>query len=99
MSDISEYRLPNSASEECGHWCVYLILCEGGSLYCGISNHPEARFAAHQAGKGAKYTRIRKPLEMRLVSQALSKSAAAKLEIKVKQLKAAEKRDLWLALA
>lgn len=98
MPDTAEYRLPKPDTE-CGDWCVYLILCEGGALYCGISNRPEARFAAHLAGKGAKYTRIRKPLEMRLVSQALSKSAASRLEAKVKQLKAAQKRNLWAALA
>ena len=39
------------------NWRVYLILCENGALYCGISNRPQERFAAHLAGKGAKYTR------------------------------------------
>ena len=42
-----------------------LILCGNGSLYCGISNRPQERFAAHLAGKGAKYTRLNKPAAMR----------------------------------
>ena len=29
------------------NWHVYLILCENGALYCGISNRPQERFAAH----------------------------------------------------
>ena len=80
-------------------WCVYLIECEGGSLYCGISNRPEARFAAHQAGRGAKYTRIRKPLAMRVVSDGLCKRCALKREIEIKKLRAEEKRRLWVQAA
>ena len=49
------------------NWRVYLILCENGALYCGISNRPQERFAAHLAGKGAKYTRLNKPAAMRIV--------------------------------
>ena len=80
---------------ESGGWSVYLILCEGGSLYCGISNRPAERFAAHRSGKGAKYTRIRKPLEMRLLHQHLNRSDASKQEAAVKKLKTADKQSLW----
>lgn len=41
------------------NWLVYLIECADGSLYCGITNRPIARFAAHQQGKGARYTKMR----------------------------------------
>ena len=44
------------------NWSVYLILCENGAFYCGISNRPQERFAAHLSGKGAKYTRFNKPV-------------------------------------
>lgn len=77
------------------NWCVYLILCDGGSLYCGISNHPAARFQAHLSGKGAKYTRIRKPLEMRVVAANLTRSGALQREAAVKKLPAEQKRLLW----
>ena len=40
------------------NWSVYLILCENGAFYCGISNRPQERFTAHLSGKGAKYTRF-----------------------------------------
>ncbi|WP_312266204.1 GIY-YIG nuclease family protein [Neisseria sp.] len=82
-------------TDESGSWSVYLILCEGGSLYCGISNRPAERFAAHRSGKGAKYTRIRKPLEMRLLHQHLNRSDASKQEAAVKKLKTADKQSLW----
>ncbi len=63
------------------NWSVYLILCENGAFYCGISNRPQERFAAHLSGKGAKYTRLNKPVEMRIVSDGLTKSEALKREI------------------
>lgn len=39
-------------------WFVYLVQCEGGSLYCGIAKDPAKRFKQHASGKGARYTRI-----------------------------------------
>ncbi|WP_272903525.1 GIY-YIG nuclease family protein [Neisseria lisongii] len=81
-----------------GNWCVYLILCADHSLYCGISNRPARRFSDHAAGKGAKYTRLRKPVSMRLVARNLSKSEALKQECTVKQLSAERKRSLWATL-
>lgn len=77
------------------NWSVYLILCANGALYCGISNRPETRFAAHLEGKGAKYTRLNKPTAMRIVSDGLTKSQALKQEIEIKKLTAAKKRTLW----
>ena len=77
------------------NWSVYLILCENGALYCGISNRPQERFAAHLVGKGAKYTRLNKPAAMRIVSDGLSKSEALKREISIKKLTAEKKRELW----
>ena len=79
------------------NWCVYLILCENGALYCGISNRPQERFAAHLSGKGAKYTRLNKPVEMRIVSDGLNKSEALKREIAIKKLTVGKKRELWEA--
>ena len=72
------------------NWSVYLILCENGAFYCGISNHPQERFTAHLSGKGAKYTRLNKPVEMRIVSDGLSKR-----EVGIKKLTAEQKRGLW----
>lgn len=80
------------------NWCVYLILCADESLYCGATNRPNERFQAHQAGKGARYTRIRKPVAMRVLSDGLSKSNALKQEIAIKRLRAPQKRALWLEI-
>lgn len=93
---LARFGLPEAVSG--GGWSVYLVLCADGSLYCGISNRPQARFAAHTAGKGAKYTRIRKPVAMRLVYENITHPQAVRLEAQVKKLAAARKRELWALL-
>ena len=45
-------------------WFAYVLLCENGTLYRGYTNDLEKRFATHRAGKGAKYTRMYKPVEI-----------------------------------
>ena len=43
---------------------VYILRCVDGTLYCGWTTDLEARLAAHNSGKGAKYTRSRRPVEL-----------------------------------
>ncbi|EGV37307.1 GIY-YIG nuclease family protein [Neisseria weaveri] len=93
---LAQYGLPVFPEVQTdGGWCVYLILCGNGSLYCGISNRPAERFASHAAGKGAKFTRMHKPVEMRLLYRGLCRSQAAVLEPSVKKLKPCQKKQLW----
>ena len=72
-------------------WVVYLLRCADNTLYCGVTNDFDARFAAHNAGKGAKYTRSRLPVELVAVRGDLSKSEAFKLEYFVKRQPAEKK--------
>ena len=72
-------------------WVVYLVRCSDQTLYCGISNDLENRMTEHNAGKGAKYTRSRRPVKVVGVSPAMTKSEALKLEYKIKKLPAERK--------
>ncbi len=72
-------------------WYVYLLKCSDGTLYCGITNNLEKRIAKHNAGRGAKYTRGRLPVELIKFFEVPNKSEALKLEIKIKQLSREEK--------
>ena len=75
-------------------WTVYILRCGDGSLYTGISDDVLRRLAAHRAGKGAKYTRGRGPLEL-VYTQALpDKSAALRREAEIKRLRREEKEKL-----
>ena len=73
------------------HWVVYLIRCSDESLYCGITNNLKKRLAAHNSGRGAKYTRSRRPIELVGASPEMTKSDALKLEYQVKQVPATKK--------
>ena len=67
-------------------WQVYLIKCADMSLYCGITNNLANRIDTHNAGKGAKYTRARLPVELVAQSCEMTKSQALKCEIAIKRL-------------
>jgi putative endonuclease len=75
-------------------WFLYVIECADGSLYTGIAIDPQARFAAHAAGKGARYTRSHTPLRLVLTEPHPDRSSASKAEYAFKQLSAAQKRRL-----
>ena len=72
-------------------WVVYLVRCADESLYCGITKNIERRLAAHNSGKGAKYTKSRMPVEMAGVSSKMNKSEALRLERHIKQIPAGKK--------
>ncbi|MCA1827590.1 MAG: GIY-YIG nuclease family protein [Myxococcales bacterium] len=67
-------------------WCVYLLECGDGTLYAGVTNDLAKRLAAHEAGRGAKYTRGRGPLAIVHVERKRSRSSALKREAALKRL-------------
>lgn len=75
-------------------WYVYLIECRGGSIYTGIAVDVAARYAAHAAGRGARYTRSRPPLRLLAVFEVADRSAALREELRIKRLSAEAKRTL-----
>ena len=75
-------------------WFLYLLECRDGSYYAGISTDVDARFAAHQAGKGARYTRAHPPLRLLARFEYPDRSAASRAEHAIKQLTPARKRAL-----
>ena len=72
-------------------WIVYLIRCSDESLYCGITNNLKNRLIAHNSGRGSKYTRSRRPVELVAASPEMTKNDALKLEYRVKQVPASKK--------
>ena len=73
-------------------WFLYLIECEDLSIYTGIAVDVNARFAAHQKGTGARYTRAHPPKKLLTVVEYTSQSAASQAEYMIKQLSPREKR-------
>ena len=79
-------------------WFVYLVRCRDGSLYTGTTTDPAARLRAHNAGRGAKYTRARRPVILVHVEPARGRCAALRREWAIKQLPRARKDRLVSAL-
>ncbi len=73
---------------------VYLLRCADGSLYCGWTDDPEKRLRAHNAGRGAKYTRSRLPVRLAYLEACESKREAQSREWHLKRLSHAEKEKL-----
>jgi homoserine kinase type II len=67
-------------------WVVYILRCSDDSLYTGMTNNIERRFAAHNKGVAAKYTRSRRPVNLLATSAKMDRSDAMRLEIKIKKL-------------
>jgi putative endonuclease len=75
-------------------WTLYMVRCRDGSLYTGITNDLTRRLAAHDAGKGARYTRGRGPVELVYREACADRSRASQREYAVKRLTTAAKRAL-----
>ncbi len=72
-------------------WYVYILRCADQTLYTGITNRLQQRLRAHNAGKGAKYTKGRRPVHLLYWETCTDKSAALKREAAIKKMKRAEK--------
>lgn len=75
-------------------WQLYILRCRDGSLYTGITTDVSARLEAHNAGRGAKYTRGRGPLELVYTEECPDHSAALKRELQVKAMTREQKLAL-----
>jgi putative endonuclease len=75
-------------------WHVYLARCADDTLYCGIARNVSERIAAHDAGKGARYTRGRGPLQVLATQRCLDQGLALRVERAVKGLTRTDKLAL-----
>ena len=73
---------------------TYLLRCRDGSLYCGWTNDPEKRLAAHNAGTASKYTASRRPVELVYLETFETKQEAMKREAVIKKMSRREKLKL-----
>jgi putative endonuclease len=73
---------------------VYIVECADGSLYTGWAMNVEQRVAAHNAGRGAQYTRMHRPVKLVYVETCDSRGAALKREAAIKKWPRAKKLSL-----
>lgn len=73
---------------------TYIIRCKDNSLYVGWTNNLEKRIKAHNDGKGAKYTKPRRPVELVYYEVFSTKQEAMSREYHLKKLSHKEKEQL-----
>ena len=76
---------------------TYIVRCSDGSLYTGWTNDLEKRIKAHNEGKGAKYTKSRRPVELVYYEAFEKKEEAMSREWAIKQMSREEKKVLLKA--
>lgn len=75
-------------------WFVYILLCRDGTLYTGATTDLNHRLARHNAGRGAKYTRGRRPVRLVYWEPCPDRPAALRRERAIKALPRREKLAL-----
>lgn len=78
--------------ETANHY-FYVLLCRDNTYYAGYTNNLEKRIKTHNEGKGAKYTRARRPVQLIYKEVFADKSKALKAEYAFKQLSRKEKES------
>ena len=75
-------------------WHLYMLRCNDGSLYTGITKDIERRFKTHQAGKASKYTRARLPVKLVYQENVTGRANALIRECAVKALPKNKKEEM-----
>ena len=65
-------------------WCVYIMECDNGDFYTGITSNLERRFKQHSSGNGGKFTRTFGAKEILYWEKSLDRSNALKREAEIK---------------
>lgn len=82
-------------SEKNGSWQVYLVRCADGSYYTGISTDVDRRVVEHNSSKrAARYTRVRRPVELVWCDTVADHSTALKYEARIKRMSRKQKEKL-----
>ncbi len=77
-------------------WILYLLECESGAVYTGITTDLERRFNEHCAGVGARYTRANPPMRVIAIKLFADRSAASRAEAAVKKLPKDQKAAFFI---
>ncbi len=73
---------------------VYIVECADGTLYTGWTIDVDKRVAAHNAGRGSRYTRARRPVKLVYVEKSATRAIVMKREAIIKKMPRAKKLRL-----
>jgi putative endonuclease len=89
---MGSHRAASNASAS--RWFVYIARCADDTLYIGVARDVATRIAAHDAGRGARYTRGRGPLTVLATRRCATHGGALRLELALKRLTREDKLAL-----
>ena len=72
----------------------YIVECSDGTYYTGWTTDPGRRLDQHNKGRGARYTRTRRPVALVYVESQENRAAAMKRELAIKALSREKKAEL-----
>ena len=75
-------------------YAVYLLRCDDGSYYTGYTSNLDSRLRSHETGRGARYTRMRRPRKIAYLEKFSTRLAAMRRERQIKRLTHRQKRQL-----
>ncbi len=81
---LSDRAIARESKDNLIMWHVYILECENGSFYTGITDNLQRRFKEHKSGKGGKFTRAFKVNKMLYSEQLATKQDALKREAQIK---------------
>ncbi len=73
----------------------YILECSDGTYYTGWTTDPARRVRQHNAGRGARYTRSRRPVRLVYVEELPDQRSAMKRERAIKALPRSQKEELF----
>jgi putative endonuclease len=88
---LSSFKKVALSIPDSNKWVLYLLECNNGAYYAGITNDLHARFAAHLTGKGARYTRANPPVKIIASKLYADRSSASIAEATLKNLPRSKK--------
>lgn len=73
---------------------TYMLRCKDGTLYTGWTNDIKRRVRTHNSGKGAKYTKPRRPVKLVYCEEFPTREEAMRRECEIKRMGKKEKERL-----
>lgn len=75
-------------------WHVYILQCSDSSYYVGMTEDLKTRVCDHNKGRGARYTKLKRPVKLVYSEEAQGKRAAEAREQELKKLSLKNKEKL-----
>lgn len=91
MGIVKSAKNTNKSQSDRSTWVLYLLECDNGTYYAGITTDLDRRFAQHVFGIGARYTRANPPKRVLAIKVFADRASASRAEAVLKKLPRASK--------